>query len=476
MRRLGTTKPQVSGQVRVATWEARTREPEGAVVVATCEAACDASLGERRRENFRLCPPTLVAAGILTQTACRIQREQTGLRVEFALPIPVSAAVKQALAVRVLDTVRSAGRRPGVRARAGMTFADLAAARGVPSPAAPSRGGGLPGAVVTGGVQVDPPGRRGNDEGRAACPVGDGAGHAPEEQVGGATPAAGADDDEIRVHVVRQVQQGRRGVTGAEDDLHADVVLTDVTRGRLEQLQRLVAHALVALAPVLPSSCYRERSHVLEHMQHAQRAAQHRGDIRCHVERSERCRRTVDAHQQMAQPELVTFPQGPVARLRNDQHRHARFLQHPEARRPQGHRRIGPHAPAPHHQERRTFSCRGGQEDIDGVAIAHLDAMRTRGPQQGRAPGVLHKAAQCRAPRPGRRVRVVPPVQKSQGVHRDDLGAEHPAQLDGPTQRLLRRRRAVDAHNDPTSLHTCSVSAAQSRNQRQRSPMEVTGS
>jgi hypothetical protein len=32
----------------------------------------DASLGERRREILRLCPPTLVAAGILTQTACRI--------------------------------------------------------------------------------------------------------------------------------------------------------------------------------------------------------------------------------------------------------------------------------------------------------------------------------------------------------------------------------------------------------------------
>jgi hypothetical protein len=47
--------------------------------------ACDASLGKRRREILRLRPPTLVAAGILTQTACRIQREQTGLRVEFGL-------------------------------------------------------------------------------------------------------------------------------------------------------------------------------------------------------------------------------------------------------------------------------------------------------------------------------------------------------------------------------------------------------
>lgn len=33
--------------------------------------------------------------------------------MEFTLPIPVSASVKQALAVRVLDAVRSAGRTYG---------------------------------------------------------------------------------------------------------------------------------------------------------------------------------------------------------------------------------------------------------------------------------------------------------------------------------------------------------------------------
>ena len=46
-----------------------TRVDSAAVLVATCEAACDASLGELRREFLRLRPPTLVAAGILTQTA-----------------------------------------------------------------------------------------------------------------------------------------------------------------------------------------------------------------------------------------------------------------------------------------------------------------------------------------------------------------------------------------------------------------------
>jgi hypothetical protein len=39
--------------------------------------------------------------------------ESRGCAVEFALPIPVSAAVKQPLAVRVLDAVRSAGRTSG---------------------------------------------------------------------------------------------------------------------------------------------------------------------------------------------------------------------------------------------------------------------------------------------------------------------------------------------------------------------------
>jgi hypothetical protein len=78
------------------------------------EAACDASLGELHREILRLCAPTLSAAGIPARNAvCSIQREATGLRVQFTLPKPVSAAVKQALAVRVVDAVRSAGRTYG---------------------------------------------------------------------------------------------------------------------------------------------------------------------------------------------------------------------------------------------------------------------------------------------------------------------------------------------------------------------------
>jgi hypothetical protein len=90
------------------------RVDSAADLVATCETAGDASLGALRREILRLCAPTLFAAGIRTrQAGCRIQHEATALRVQFTLPIPVSAAVKQALAVRVLDAVRSAGRTYG---------------------------------------------------------------------------------------------------------------------------------------------------------------------------------------------------------------------------------------------------------------------------------------------------------------------------------------------------------------------------
>jgi hypothetical protein len=83
-------------------------------VVAACEAATDAALGELRREILRLAAPTLVAARLpATQALCRIEPETTRLRVHFDLPVAVAPAVKQALAVRVLDAVRRAGRTYG---------------------------------------------------------------------------------------------------------------------------------------------------------------------------------------------------------------------------------------------------------------------------------------------------------------------------------------------------------------------------
>jgi hypothetical protein len=83
-------------------------------VVATCEAACDAALGELRREILRLVAPVLFAAGIAAdRAACRLEPEATSLNVRFDLPVSVSPAVRQALAVRVLDAVRGSGRTYG---------------------------------------------------------------------------------------------------------------------------------------------------------------------------------------------------------------------------------------------------------------------------------------------------------------------------------------------------------------------------
>jgi hypothetical protein len=83
-------------------------------VVATCEAVSDTAIGELRREILRLAAPILFSAGILTtQALCRIEPEATRLHVQFDLPAAVTTAVKQALAVRVLDAVRGAGRTYG---------------------------------------------------------------------------------------------------------------------------------------------------------------------------------------------------------------------------------------------------------------------------------------------------------------------------------------------------------------------------
>jgi hypothetical protein len=83
-------------------------------VVATCEAASGAALGQLRREILRLVAPVLLAAGIAAERAmCRLEPEATRLNVRFDLPVSVSPRVRQALAVRVLDAVRGAGRTYG---------------------------------------------------------------------------------------------------------------------------------------------------------------------------------------------------------------------------------------------------------------------------------------------------------------------------------------------------------------------------
>jgi hypothetical protein len=83
-------------------------------LATSSEATSDAALGELRREILRRVGPILLAAGVATgRTACRLEPEPTQLSVHFEVPVPVSPAMKQALAVRVLDVVRGAGRTYG---------------------------------------------------------------------------------------------------------------------------------------------------------------------------------------------------------------------------------------------------------------------------------------------------------------------------------------------------------------------------
>jgi hypothetical protein len=83
-------------------------------VVSACEAATDAALGDLRREVLRMADPILSGAGIPAgQALCHIEPETTRLGVRFDLPVAVTPAVKQALAVRALDAVRAAGRTYG---------------------------------------------------------------------------------------------------------------------------------------------------------------------------------------------------------------------------------------------------------------------------------------------------------------------------------------------------------------------------
>jgi hypothetical protein len=74
----------------------------------------DVGLDELRRAIIRLAAPVLAGAGVATdRAACRLEPSTTRLEVRIDLPIAVSPATKQALGVRVLDAVRSAGRTFG---------------------------------------------------------------------------------------------------------------------------------------------------------------------------------------------------------------------------------------------------------------------------------------------------------------------------------------------------------------------------
>jgi hypothetical protein len=78
-------------------------------VVAGCEAAADSALAELRGRIMRLVDPTFAAAGVARDdVTCTIDTSGPDLNVHFAVPVPVTTGVRQALAVRVLDAVRGA--------------------------------------------------------------------------------------------------------------------------------------------------------------------------------------------------------------------------------------------------------------------------------------------------------------------------------------------------------------------------------
>jgi len=91
------------------------RAPEVDDDVATKgDALSDVALGELRRKILRRVTPILRSVGVVDgQTVCRLDPQPTQLGVEFDLPVTVSQTVRHALAVRVLDAVRGAGRTYG---------------------------------------------------------------------------------------------------------------------------------------------------------------------------------------------------------------------------------------------------------------------------------------------------------------------------------------------------------------------------
>ena len=167
----------------------------------------------------------------------------------------------------------------------------------------------------------------------------------------------------------------------------------------------------------------------------------------------------VDTDEQVAEAE-------PVGRTRrrasvgHHQHRYPGRLQHMEAGGTEGELRPLPDTADPDHEQVDAFVLGGGEEDIDRIAVAHLDAVGARQSRQRRAPRPFDESAQGPAPGPSRRVGIVPAIQQPKRVHRHDLGAERLTQPDGPPEGLLRGCGSIDAHHDPSSFHATSVAAA----------------
>ncbi|HET6951730.1 MAG TPA: hypothetical protein VFI47_15210 [Acidimicrobiales bacterium] len=90
------------------------RVDDASDVVATCEAVGGAADRDLRASILRMASPVLSGLGVPEHDiACRVESENTRLRVHFDLPVSVGPGVEQALAVRVLDALRSGGRTYG---------------------------------------------------------------------------------------------------------------------------------------------------------------------------------------------------------------------------------------------------------------------------------------------------------------------------------------------------------------------------
>ena len=94
-------------------WVARRVEP-GGDVAAACVATADAAREPLRRRIEARIAPLAAAQGFDPGTVqTRFESTGTSLAVHLDMPVPVSRAASQALAVRVLDAVRSMGRTAG---------------------------------------------------------------------------------------------------------------------------------------------------------------------------------------------------------------------------------------------------------------------------------------------------------------------------------------------------------------------------
>jgi hypothetical protein len=83
-------------------------------VVPTCEAAGGADLDDLRRTILRVASPLLTGLCLSPhEVACRVEHDAASLHVRFDLPLAVGPSIEQALAVRVLDAVRTVGRTYG---------------------------------------------------------------------------------------------------------------------------------------------------------------------------------------------------------------------------------------------------------------------------------------------------------------------------------------------------------------------------